>query len=404
MALRNSPQRAFTAVALLLLGAGWAANHFASLLSVLKAEHGLSGVMVNGAYGIYALGLLPCLLGGGVLADRIGARPVVITGGLVAALGNLSLLLWNTGAGLLTGRFIVGLGVGLAMSAGTAWAGRLRGPGGATLAGVFLTLGFAAGPVISGLLAFLLPTTMTLTLPFALSCLFSLFTAFLVGIVGRSVPGATGSGAASAGKAKSGGGATAAPQAPERSATRALRFALPVGIWVFSTGTTAFVVLASRVAEHVDSGVLLPGIAAILTFSAGLVVQILGRRFGWGPRAGIGGILLASAGLALAGAGGAAPPLWIFGLASVVLGSAYGLCLQQGLLDIGRLAAPERQGTVIGIFYVVTYLGFGLPVLLEAVQPTLGAGLPLFILAAVALGFLLIRWLQLGRGARRDAS
>ena len=56
---------------------------------------------------------MPCLLFGGMVADRIGARPVVLTGGVVAALGNLSLLLWHGAAGLMVGRFIVGLGVGL---------------------------------------------------------------------------------------------------------------------------------------------------------------------------------------------------------------------------------------------------------------------------------------------------
>ncbi|MGO1407966.1 MAG: MFS transporter, partial [Brachybacterium sp.] len=66
------------------------------------------------------LGPLPSLLGGGALADRLGARAVVLTGGSVAAIGNASLLIWHGEVGVLLGRFVVGLGVGLAMSAGTA--------------------------------------------------------------------------------------------------------------------------------------------------------------------------------------------------------------------------------------------------------------------------------------------
>ncbi|MGO1832404.1 MAG: hypothetical protein ACTH0M_09525 [Brevibacterium yomogidense] len=48
----------FGAVLILLLGAGWAANHFASMLGVLRDQEHLSDVLLNGAYGIYALGLL----------------------------------------------------------------------------------------------------------------------------------------------------------------------------------------------------------------------------------------------------------------------------------------------------------------------------------------------------------
>ena len=58
--------------------------------------------------------------------------------GAVAAPGNLLILLRDTTAGLLTGRFIVGLGVGLMISAGTAWAGRLHGTPGVTMAGIAL--------------------------------------------------------------------------------------------------------------------------------------------------------------------------------------------------------------------------------------------------------------------------
>ena len=178
----------FGAVLVLLLGAGWAANHFASMLGVLREQEHLSDVLLNGAYGIYALGLLPSLLGGGALADRLGARAVVLTGGTVAAIGNGSLLIWHGEVGVLLGRFVVGLGVGLAMSAGTAWAGRLRGAGGAILAGIFLTLGFAVGPIVSGLLAFALQDAAAPSVPFAVTTLFSLATVALALVVARRPP------------------------------------------------------------------------------------------------------------------------------------------------------------------------------------------------------------------------
>ena len=377
----------FGAVLILLLGAGWAANHFASMIGVLREQEHLSEVLLNGAYGIYALGLLPSLLGGGALADRLGARAVVLTGGSVAALGNASLLMWHGEAGVLIGRFVVGLGVGLAMSAGTAWAGRLRGAGGAILAGIFLTLGFAVGPIVSGLLAFALPDAAALPVPFAVTTLFSLATVALALVVARGRPTTP---------AASADGMAPTPDAG-RGVGRALSAALPMALWVFSCATTTFVVLASRVADRVESGVLLPGIAALVTLIPGLGAQMLGRRFSWGPRAGITGAVLAAVGMAAAGLGGAAPPFWLFIVASLVLGTAYGLCLQQGLVDVERLTPAGSRGTVIGIFYVFTYLGFGLPVLLEALLPTLGAVVPLLVLAGLAVLSALLRGLQLVR-------
>jgi len=75
---------------------------------------------VHGAYGRDALGLLPSLLNGGGRADRLGARAVFLIGSTVVALGNASRLFWHDEVGVLLGRFVVGFGAGLAMSAGRA--------------------------------------------------------------------------------------------------------------------------------------------------------------------------------------------------------------------------------------------------------------------------------------------
>ena len=83
----------------------------------LKERAHLEPLLVNGAYGIYAAGLFPCLLAGGILADRFGGRPIVIAGTIVSALGNLGLAFSHSAAALLSGRFVVGLGVGLVVSA-----------------------------------------------------------------------------------------------------------------------------------------------------------------------------------------------------------------------------------------------------------------------------------------------
>lgn len=173
MATRSSSQLVFASVVACLITAGWSANHFASVLVVLRESQGLSTLLVNAAYGIYAIGLFPCLIAGGLIADRFGSRPVVLVGSAIAALGNLALMIWSSPGVLLTARFVIGLGVGLVVSAGTAWAGRLRGTHGTTAAGIFLTSGFMLGPVASGILAFVLNDAQSLVVPYIVSIVLS---------------------------------------------------------------------------------------------------------------------------------------------------------------------------------------------------------------------------------------
>ena len=146
-------RRGFISVLAVLLSTGWAANHFASLIPVLRVDEGLSHTVLDGVFGIYALGLLPGLLTGGALSDRVGRAVVVLPGALIASLGTLIVLLWHDAPGLMVGRLVVGIGAGLAIGAGTAWAADLRGKSGTVMAGVVLTSGFALGPLFSGLLA-----------------------------------------------------------------------------------------------------------------------------------------------------------------------------------------------------------------------------------------------------------
>ena len=75
-----------------------------------------------------------------------------------------------------------------------------------------------------------------------------------------------------------------------------------------------------------------------------------------------------------------------------------GLCLREGLLDVETLAPPTRRGLVTGVFYVVTYVGFGLPLLLVLLRGPLGASTPLVACACAALVVALTRTLQLRTG------
>ena len=376
-------RRGFISILAVLLSTGWAANHFASLIPVLRVDEGLSHTVLDGVFGIYALGLLPGLLTGGALSDRVGRAVLVLPGALIASLGTLILLLWHAAPGLMVGRLVVGIGAGLAIGAGTAWAADLRGKSGTVMAGVALTSGFALGPLFSGLLAQF--AAFPLATPFVVSAVLSVGSVAAAAVWSRT-PAPT--------KAAM---FTQIPDRAERSGTGvkvALLWALPLAPWVFASATVSFVTMTARLGDRY-SGPLLPGFAAALTLGAGILVQTAARHRNWGPQAGTVGAALAALGYCLVAVGGAHPALGLFIVCALVLGTAYGLCLREGLLDLESLAPPASRGALTGIFYVGTYLGFGLPVLLVVIEPTMGPSLPLVILAAVAAVVAVVRFRRL---------
>ncbi len=374
---------AIVAVLLLLFATGWAANHFTALLPVLRSTEGLSSAVLDGAFGVYALGLLPGLLGGGGLSDRVGRRPVVLTGVTTSGLGNLVMLVQHGQAGIFAGRLVVGVGVGLAVSAGTAWAADLGGKRGTTLSGAVLTVGFALGPVVSGLTAQFLPAGLSLTVPFTATVVLSAAVVLAAALSRRgtaAVPALAPSVAPDRFDVPAAG-----PSADDgrRGVGLALAASLPMAVWVFSVVTVPMVTMVSLMASR-HSGPWVPGLAAAVTLGAGLIVQIIARRREWGPFAGVAGAALAAAGFCLAAAAGSEPSMTMFLVCAVVLGSGYGLCLREGLVDVETLAPAASRGIVTGIFYVGTYIGFGLPLLLTAIRPAVGVDGPLLLLAVAA--------------------
>ena len=127
----NATARTGTWITLVaLLSAGWATNHFAAMLPVLADVAAISKPGLDAAFGLYALGLLPSLLLGGGLSDRHGRRPVVVTGLVLAGLGNLVMLATPTLVGVTVGRLVVGTGSGRRPEGGLCLVGEVDRVGG----------------------------------------------------------------------------------------------------------------------------------------------------------------------------------------------------------------------------------------------------------------------------------
>lgn len=361
------PRGVFAGLLVLLLSVGWVANHFVALMPLLSARQHLRPATLDAIFGIYALGLLPGLLVGGRASDAFGRRSVALAGSATAVLGTMAMLCSQQYDVLLLGRLIVGAGVGLAMSSCTAWASDLKGPAGAATAGAVLMGGFAVGPFAGAVIAGVGPAGVRLS--FGVAAAIGLAAMGVVVVAARHTWAS----------------AVAATQVWEPStnghgAARALSWAMPLAPWVFASATLGFIAIPGRV----HTGLTAPmaaGTATLLVNGVSGLIQVLARARRWGPRAGTAGAALAALGYAVTALAPPTMPLALGVPLFLVLGCASGLCLREGLIDL-EAAAPKRlRGALVGAFYVVTYVGFGLPLILTMV----GSAVSTAILAVMAL-------------------
>lgn len=328
----------FAGVLAVLVAMGWAANHFAALMPAIGNGQNLSTATLDAIFGIYAVGLLPGLLLGGRASDAFGRASVALVGAAAALIGTVAMLVSQQPEVLLTGRLIVGFGVGLAVSSSTAWASDLRGPAGAALAGTVLIGGFAVGPFVSGVVASAGRSGVRVSFAVA------------AGLVAVAMIGAV---AALRGTNRSAPVVRTTTPVAGQSIRRAVSWAMPLAPWVFISATLAFVTIPPRVHTPLAAP-LSAGTAALITNGASGLTQLTARARNWGPRTGTAGALLAALGYAVIAAAPSSMPLGL-GLGLVVLlGCASGLCLREGLIDL-EVAAPQHvRGTLTGAFYAVT--------------------------------------------------
>ncbi|MGO9157908.1 MFS transporter [Mycobacterium sp.] len=382
----------FAGVLAVLLATGWAANHFAGLLPAIRDHQHPGASTLDAVFGIYAVGLLPGLLIGGRASDALGRQSVAWAGSTAALLGTVAMLVSQHSAVLLVGRVIVGVGVGLAISSCTAWASDLKGPAGAAVAGAVLTAGFAIGPFASGLIASAGQSGIRVSFAIA-AVIVVLATVAAVLVAQRAAVTAS----------------ATAPR-PEWSVTSmplrqgsawALSWAMPLAPWVFASATLAFVTIPSRV--HTGfAAPMVAGIATLIANGVSALTQIVARARRWGPRAGTVGAQLAALGYAVIAM---APPTMTLGLGLsmlVILGCASGLLLREGLIDL-EAAAPERvRGALTGAFYTVSYVGFGLPLLLSTVGSARDSAIILAVMAVLASATAASRAVRLRRDSHRQ--
>ncbi|WP_083743321.1 MFS transporter [Mycobacterium rhizamassiliense] len=377
----------FAGLLAVLLATGWAANHFAGLIPAISDQQHLGRGTLDAIFGIYAVGLLPGLLIGGRASDVVGRQSVAWVGSVATLLATVAMLASQHSGALLIGRLVLGVGVGLVISSCTAWASDLRGTAGAAVAGAVLTAGFAVGPFASGVIASAGAAGVWVSFLIA-AVLLVVATAVTVLAAQRAI-GAEPTTAADSGR-------------PAGQGTwRALSWALPLAPWVFASATLAFVTIPTRMHTGLAAP-LAAGTAALIANGVSGISQLIARARRWGPQAGTVGALLAALGYAVTAAVPSPISLGLGVALLVVLGCASGLLLREGLIDLEAAAPQHLRGALTGAFYTVSYLGFGLPMLLSVIGSARISAIILTVMAVLATAAALGRAARLRRDSHRQ--
>lgn len=361
-------------VGFLLFAAGWGTNHFTTLLIVYRAELHLDPSALGLLFGVYALGLVPGLIVAGRASDRYGRRRLVLPASVAAIAASLVLSFGARGfAVLLVGRFFYGLAMGSIMSPGSVWLQELSppelGPRRATLA---LSAGFGLGPLVSALLAEYAPHPMVVPyLVHALALGAAVALAEKVPETANAAP------------------ARAGVKTLHRSDIGLLLRLVVMAPWVFAFAAVTMAIVPGLLRPLVPHPVLFAGAAIFVTLLSGVLVQPLTTRFG--VRAEGVGLGLGAIGIWLAAESYVTATPWLVLVASLLTGAGYGLVVTCGLREIVERVPHERRGSTVGIYYVLTYVGFALPFVHAVAARHIGDVLALRLAALLALASLVLR-------------
>ena len=80
-----------------------------------------------------------------------------------------------------------------------------------------------------------------------------------------------------------------------------------------------------------------------------------------------------------------------------IFGIYAGLALRADLIDLETSAPQHIRGALTGVFYAVTYVGFGLPLLLTTIGSTKQSAMILNAMAVLAAGAAISRAVRLRR-------
>ncbi|WP_329139859.1 MFS transporter [Streptomyces sp. NBC_01476] len=326
------------------------------LWPLYQVRDGFGATTVTVAFAVMVIGAAASLFAFGHLSDRVGRRPVVAFGLATAVASAVVFAVSPSLPSLIAGRVLTGIAIGLMAPTATAYLTDLyrqahpERPGAAVpaLVGAGANLGgLALGPLAAGALAQWASAPLT-----TVYVVFAAVLAVLLVVVLRC------------------------PETVDRSTAghqRSVRFALrPGGRTSFGSaaavGFFSFAVMGlfSSLGAIIVRGQLgitstfVVGLAPFTAFAASAVAQLALAQVSH-PRLLVSGTVLFPVGLALTALTLYHPALWLALVAAGLSGGGAGLLFKASVVQSVTSAEPASRAGVLAAFFVVAYLGMGLP-------------------------------------------
>jgi hypothetical protein len=347
---------ALTGTALAFTSLYLAAGVLTPLLVVYKQQWRLSPSLLTLAFAVYAIGFLAAVLTLGSLSDHIGRRPVLV-GALVVQLASNILFLVAPNIGwAIAGRIVQGVASGAATAAFTAALVELAPPDkkrlGTILGSVGLTGGLGAGSLLAGLAIQLTPTANSIV--FAVLIVLTILGGVVVVLSPETMtrtPGAL----------RSMVPRVAIPPA----ARKEFAAAAPVvaAVWMLAGLSGGLAPSMVRSVFDLDSG-LLNGLTGFIAPAVSAVIGLSFARVS--PRRAMTIGIYASIAGAIGIIGGVyAESLAIMIIGQAVAGVGFGASFTAALRLIIPLAPAHQRAGVVAASYVVSYVAFGVPIVVE---------------------------------------
>ncbi|GIH44955.1 Predicted arabinose efflux permease, MFS family [Microbispora rosea] len=347
---------ALTGAALAFTSLYLAAGALTPLLVVYKQQWEFPPSLLTLAFAVYAIGFLAAVLTLGSLSDHVGRRPVLI-GALVIQLASNALFLVAPDVGwAIAGRIVQGVASGAATAAFTAALVELAPPNkkrlGTILGSVGLTGGLSAGSLLAGLAIQLTPAANAIS--FTVLMILTVLGAVVVVLSPETVTSTPGA-------LRSMVPRVAIPPA----ARMEFAAAAPVvaAVWMLAGLSGGLAPSMVRSVFHLDSG-LLNGLAGFIAPAVSTVIGLSFARVD--PRRAMTIGIHASIVGAIGIIGGVfAGSLAIMIIGQAVAGVGFGASFSAALRLIFPLAAAHQRAGIVAGIYVVSYVAFGVPIVIE---------------------------------------
>ncbi|MCJ8333026.1 MAG: MFS transporter [Epibacterium sp.] len=365
-------------LALCLFTVAFAVNLQAPLYDAYAADSNVGATAVTIAFAAYVVGLMPTLLLLGGLSDRIGRRVPIALALILGSAATALLVQDPSWFRLVAARFMLGIGTGLATTAGTAYMTEFLGADRAKNAALIVTsatsLGFGGGALATGISLGLQGHTLIPASYIALFVAAPVLAMF----------------------------ALALPRIDKPRPVSLFRLPMfPTGTWVFgaamalawSTTGMTIAVVPLELTENKLGG--WTGLVIFLAIFVGFLCQPMARRMPNDRALSLGFVLVPFGFLVLL------VGVWMKVLAFVLIGTcmssaaSYGFTYLASLAEVSLRAPNDRARATAGLF-VYAYFGFSLPVIASGALAdllSLFSAMVVFALVQIMVtAIIVVRW------------